>query len=209
MPKHKESGRSSLSKGLIKKAKKLINENIEILSQYVTQNSPLIGIEPSTILTFRDEALDLCTSENKEKAQHLAANSFCIEEFLSKEFEKGNITSNQFTNDIKQIKLHAHCYQKTFKLVSAVKKALTIPKNYSLEEIPSGCCGMAGSFGYEKEHFEVSMQVGELVLLPAVRNATKETLIAASGTSCRHQIKDGSQRRAYHPVEILWEAVNK
>ncbi len=209
MPKHKESGRSSLSKGLIKRAKKLINENIEILSQYVTQDSPLIGIEPSTILTFRDEALDLCVPENKKKAQNLAANSFCIEEFLAYEFEKGNITSDQFTKDMKQIKLHGHCYQKAFKLVPAVKKALTIPANYSVEEIPSGCCGMAGSFGYEKEHFEVSMQVGELVLLPAVRNASKETLIAAPGTSCRHQIKDGAQTRAYHPVEILWEAVEK
>lgn len=209
MPKHQESGRSCLSKGLIKKAKKLINENIEILSQYVTQDSPLIGIEPSTILTFRDEALDLCTTENKEKAQHLAANSFCIEEFLANEFEKGNISSEQFTNDIKQIKLHGHCYQKAFKLVPQIKKALTIPQNYFVEEIPSGCCGMAGSFGYEKEHFEVSMQVGELVLLPTVRNASKETLIAAPGTSCRHQIKDGAQARAYHPVEILWEAVEK
>jgi Fe-S oxidoreductase len=84
---------------------------------------------------------------------------------------------------------------------------LDFPKNYSVEEIPSGCCGMAGSFGYEKEHYDLSMKVGELVLFPAVRNATPTTIIAASGTSCRHQIKDGTGRTAFHPVEILWEAL--
>ena len=138
---------------------------------------------------------------------HIAVNSFCIEEFLSNEFEKGVISPDQFTQQEKQVKLHGHCYQKAFKIVPAVKKMLSIPQNYSVEEIPSGCCGMAGSFGYEKEHFSVSMQVGELVLLPAVRAADVAALIAAPGTSCRHQIKDGAQKRAYHPVEILLEAL--
>ncbi len=207
MPQHNESGRTYLSKGLVKTAKKIINENIALFSQYVTKDTPLIGIEPSAILTFRDEALDLCTEENKEKAMHIAVNSFCIEEFLSNEFEKGVISPDQFTQQEKQVKLHGHCYQKAFKIVPAVKKMLSIPQNYSVEEIPSGCCGMAGSFGYEKEHFSVSMQVGELVLLPAVRAADVAALIAAPGTSCRHQIKDGAQKRAYHPVEILLEAL--
>ena len=86
-------------------------------------------------------------------------------------------------------------------------KILSLPENYSVETIPSGCCGMAGSFGYEKEHYDLSMKIGELVLFPAVRNQSSETIIAAPGTSCRHQIKDGTKKIAKHPVEILWEAV--
>lgn len=209
MPKHLESGRTYLSKGLVKKAKKIINENIETLSKYVTHDIPMIGIEPSGILTFRDEALDLCTEENRSKAQHLSVNSFCIEEFLINEFDKGHITTEMFTSDTKLVKLHGHCYQKSFKIVPAIHRLLGIPQNYTVHTIPSGCCGMAGSFGYEQEHFDVSMQVGELVLFPAVRNAAGDTILAASGTSCRHQIKDGTQRKALHPVEILYQALEK
>jgi len=114
-----------------------------------------------------------------------------------------------FTELPRKIKLHGHCYQKAFYLVETTAKILSFPKSYQIETIPSGCCGMAGSFGYEKEHYEVSMKVGELVLLPTVRNTSEDVLIAAPGTSCRHQIKDGVGRRAYHPVEILWEALRK
>ena len=105
--------------------------------------------------------------------------------------------------------LHGHCYQKAYHLVGATEKILSIPAAYSVETIPSGCCGMAGSFGYEKEHFDVSQKVSELVLMPAVRHATEDTIIAAPGTSCRHQIKDGANRMALHPVEILWDALNR
>jgi len=103
--------------------------------------------------------------------------------------------------------LHGHCQQKAIASTSTTIDMLSIPENYSVKEIPSGCCGMAGSFGYEKEHYELSMQIGELVLFPAIRNLTNDTIIAASGTSCRHQIMDGTGRKAKHPVEVLWEVV--
>ena len=103
--------------------------------------------------------------------------------------------------------MHGHCQQKALASVSASEKIISFPENYSIETIPSGCCGMAGSFGYEKEHYELSMKVGEMVLFPAVRNADDETIIAAPGTSCRHQVKDGTGKIAKHPVEILYEAL--
>ncbi|MFT3903835.1 MAG: FAD-linked oxidase C-terminal domain-containing protein [Niabella sp.] len=207
MPPHDESGRTYLSKGLLRKAKSIILKNVATLSPLVNDDTPLIGIEPSALLTFRDEALDLTNDEQKEAASHLAKNSFLIEEFLLREFQHGNITSEHFTSHPKHIKLHGHCYQKSFGLVDAVKNVLSIPTNYSVEVIPSGCCGMAGSFGYEKEHYDTSMKIGELVLFPEVRKTDEHTVIAASGTSCRHQIKDGTGRKSLHPVEILWEAL--
>jgi len=126
---------------------------------------------------------------------------------LAREMESGHIDQSQFGTDERHIKLHGHCYQKAFHLVDATAKILSFPAGYQVDIIPSGCCGMAGSVGYEKEHFDVSMKVGELVLLPAVRNTPETTIISAPGTSCRHQIKDGAGRRAYHPVEVLWGAL--
>ncbi|MBZ4190159.1 FAD-binding and (Fe-S)-binding domain-containing protein [Niabella beijingensis] len=207
IPVHKESGRTWLSKGLVRQAQKIITENVAALSKVVTADQPLIGIEPSALLTFRDEAPDLVPAALKTNARQLAAQSFLIEEFLAGEYEKGHITSGRFTEAKQTVKLHGHCYQKSFGIVPSVQKALSIPVNYYVELIPSGCCGMAGSFGYEKEHYDVSMKVGELVLLPAVRSAAADTLIAASGTSCRHQIKDGAKRQSLHPVEVLWAAL--
>ncbi len=204
---HLESGRTWLSKGLLRKAKKIINTNIVKLSTIVDANHPLVGIEPSAILTFRDEYPDLCDDELLETAKLLAANSFTIEEFLVREMAKGNIKPEQFTTKSKNVLLHGHCQQKAVGSLLSTVQALTLPENYNVEVIPSGCCGMAGSFGYEKEHYDVSMKIGELVLLPAVRNASHETIIAAPGTSCRHQIKDGTGKRALHPVEVLWEAL--
>ncbi|MGJ7030336.1 FAD-binding and (Fe-S)-binding domain-containing protein [Niabella hirudinis] len=204
---HKESGRTWLSKGLVRQAQKIIIENVTLFSRFVTADQPLIGIEPSALLTYRDEALDLVPSGLRNAAQQLAGNSFLVEEFLADEYEKGNITSSRFTRKKQTVKLHGHCYQKSFGIVPSVQKVLGIPQNYYVETIPSGCCGMAGSFGYEKEHYAVSMKIGELVLLPAVRSVAADTIIAASGTSCRHQIKDGAKRHSLHPVEVLWQAL--
>ncbi|MBO9618092.1 MAG: FAD-binding protein [Niabella sp.] len=209
MPLHEESGRTWLSKGLVRKAKEIITGNVQQLSALVTAEQPLIGIEPSALLTFRDEAPELVPAHLRNEAKQLAANSFLIEEFLANEYEKGMIRETQFANEKRTVKLHGHCYQKSFGIVPAVQKILSIPVNYYVEQIPSGCCGMAGSFGYEKEHYSVSMKIGELVLLPAVRNADGAAIIAASGTSCRHQIKDGTGRKSRHPVEVLWEALKK
>jgi len=126
---------------------------------------------------------------------------------LGQEIAAGNIKSGSFTSKSQKIKLHGHCHQKALSSINWSQKLLSLPENYTVETIPSGCCGMAGSFGYEVEHYDVSQQIGELVLFPAVRKTDAETLIAAPGTSCRHQITDGTGRKALHPVEILWEAL--
>ena len=207
LPKQVESGRAWLSKGLLRKAKQIANQNIELLGGIVTSAIPLIGIEPSAILTFRDEYPDLADEQNLASAKALARNTFLIDEFIANEISKGNIQKEAFTKNAKLIKLHGHCQQKAIASVAATQTILSFPENYKVEVIPSGCCGMAGSFGYEKEHYDLSMQIGELVLLPAVRNQLSDTIIAAPGTSCRHQIKDGAQKIALHPVEILFEAL--
>jgi len=207
IPKHNESGRTYLSKGLLKEAKALAVENVIALSKVVTEECPIVGIEPSAILTLRDEYLDLVTVDLKSKADDLAANSFLIEEFLALELDKGNIDATLFTEEKKTVRLHGHCHQKALSTLVAPKKILSLPKNYKVLNIPSGCCGMAGSFGYEKEHYDISMKMGELVLFPAIRKESNESIIAAAGTSCRHQIKDGTDRDAQHPVDILWEAL--
>ncbi len=207
IPKHKESGRAWLSKGFLRQAKKIANKNIALLSPLVNANTPLIGIEPSAILTFRDEYIDLADDDKLEAAKKLAVNVFTIDEFIAAEIEKGNIIKEIFTTEKRNIKLHGHCQQKALSSVAPTVKMLSLPQNYNVEVIPSGCCGMAGSFGYEKEHYELSMKIGELVLFPAVRSQDKNIIIAAPGTSCRHQIKDGTFRKALHPVEVLWEAL--
>jgi len=208
IPEHGDSGRTYLSKGLVKEAKKIVNRNILHLKGIISTETPLIGIEPSAILSFRDEYIDLADPENLEAAQALSKSAFTIEEFIAMEYKAGRIDRAAFTTAGKQILIHGHCYQKSLSSQEFTRTCLEIPVNYSATLIPSGCCGMAGAFGYEKEHFAVSQQVGELVLFPAVRSAAPETLIAAAGTSCRHQVKDGTGRLSQHPVEILYDALN-
>lgn len=207
IPDHIESGRAWLSKGLLRSAKKIANKNIAMLAPLITAETPLIGIEPSAILTFRDEYIDLADDDKLETAKALSQHVYLIDEFIAAEIEKGSIRAEQFTKEKRTIKLHGHCQQKALSSVAPSVKLLSLPENYAVETIPSGCCGMAGSFGYEKEHYELSMKVGELVLFPAVRNAADNMIIAAPGTSCRHQVKDGTGKKAKHPVEILFEAL--
>lgn len=207
IPKHLESARTYLSKGLVKEAKKIARQNVELLKDIITNDHPLLGIEPSAILGFRDEYPVLVGDDLKEAALTLSKNCFLVDEFIANEFKAGKISNELFTRADKKIKLHGHCHQKAISSVNYSKEILSIPPNYKVEVIPSGCCGMAGSFGYEKEHYELSMKIGELVLFPAVRKADTETLIAAPGTSCRHQIKDGTGKTAKHPIEILFEAL--
>ena len=203
--KHPESGRSFISKGFLKEAKVVANKNVSIFKDLITNKTPLIGIEPSAILTFRDEYIRLADDVNSAKI--IAKNTFTIEEFLQNEFEKGNIRANQFTTEKKSIKIHGHCHQKALSSTQATFSILNIPENYSPTIMNTGCCGMAGSFGYEKEHYKISMQVGEDTLFPKIRNTSKETEIIASGTSCRHQILDGTKRQAKHPITVLREAL--
>ena len=203
---HDESGRSHISKGFLKEAKQICNNNISIFKDIITDETPLLGIEPSAILGFRDEYIRL--ADDKASAEKIAKNSFTFEEFLSKELEKGNIDITLFTTTAKTLKIHGHCHQKALSGTHASFEVLNIPTNYKVTIINSGCCGMAGSFGYEKEHYKISMQVGEDTLFPKVRNTPKETQIVAAGTSCRHQIYDGTKRIAKHPITILKEALN-
>lgn len=200
-----ESGRTYISKGFLKQAKVLALKNIEKLKPIVAQNIPIVGLEPSAILTFRDEYKRF--SMDKETLDAISANAFIIEEFIASETEKGRLTSDLFTKEVKEVKIHNHCHQKSLSNQKVTFDMLNLPENYKVSIISSGCCGMAGSFGYEEEHYEVSMQVGELKLFPAVRSASKETIIAANGTSCRHQIQDGTKRQALHPITILKEAL--
>ena len=202
---HPESGRSQISKGFLSNAKKLVNQNIAIFKDLISNEIPLIGIEPSAILSFRDEYLRL--ADDKTAANKLAENCFIIEEFLKQEIAKGHITPEQFTKKKAAVKIHGHCHQKALSNVSRTFDILNLPENYKVTIIPSGCCGMAGSFGYEKEHYEISMRIGENSLFPAVRKADKSVIISANGTSCRHQIKDGTGRIAEHPVSILRKAL--
>ncbi len=209
IPQHVESGRTWLSKGLIRDAKKIVNENLRLLTPLVNEETPMVGVEPSAILTFRDEYIDLADDDLYGKAKEMSKHVFYIDEFLAAEMEKGNIARSAFTGSAKKIMLHGHCQQKALSSVNHTVKMLSFVDGYSVQAIPSGCCGMAGSFGFEKEHFSLSMKIGELVLFPAVRKATEETIIAAPGTSCRHQVKDGTGREALHPVEILHAALQR
>ena len=207
IPEHGESGRTYISKGLIRTAARIANKNISLLNTRISDDHPLLGIEPSAILSFRDEYPDLAEPELKSAARRLAGCALLIDEFLVREMENGRISKDSFTDKPAAISLHGHCQQKSVASTDATKKMLSFPANYKINEIPSGCCGMAGSFGYEKEHFELSMKVGELVLFPAVRKLPETTIVAASGTSCRHQIADGTERKAKHPVEVIYEAL--
>jgi Fe-S oxidoreductase len=140
-------------------------------------------------------------------ARTLAQHALLIDEFIAREIDAGRIRSEQFRSVDCTIRLHGHCHQKSLASLKPTVRMLELPVGHQVQVIPSGCCGMAGSFGYETEHFELSQQIGELVLFPAVRGAPTTTIIAAPGTSCRHQIKDGTGRVALHPIEILHAAL--
>ncbi len=202
------SGRTFISKGLLRKAKVIARQNVRLYSKLVSEEHPLIGIEPSAILGFRDEFPDLVGDDMKSDAIRLGNFSLLIDEFLEREMTAGRIKKSDFTDRKQGILLHGHCQQKAVASSTSAIYVLNFPENYACSEIPSGCCGMAGSFGFEKEHFDLSMKVGELVLFPKVREADANVLISASGMSCRHQIFDGTGKKALHPVEVLFEALN-
>ena len=207
IPSSAESGRTFLSKGLLGAARKVAEKNVRMLSAIVSAESPLVGIEPSAILSFRDEYPEMVGEELRPLAKSLSVNTMLVEEFICRELDRGNIGAGDFTEREAKILLHGHCQQKALASTLPTKRMLSVPVNYQVSEIPSGCCGMAGAFGFEKEHYDLSMKIGELVLFPEVRSAADDTIISAPGTSCRHQIADGTGRKAYHPVEILYDAL--
>jgi Fe-S oxidoreductase len=206
---HGDSARTFISKGLLRKARKVIRKNIVALEHIITKELPLIGIEPSAILGFRDEYPELAGADLNDAAESIASNSWLIDEFIVKEYHNGNIERSLFASSEAEILLHAHCQQKAIASSLSTIEMLSIPPNFKVREILSGCCGMAGSFGYEKEHFELSNKIGEMILFPEIRQSGDDVIIAAPGTSCRHQIKDGTRRTALHPVEILYNALKK
>ena len=208
IPKHVESGRAAISKGCLRQAKRYANKNVRLLKDLITNETPLVGIEPSCILTFRDEYPNLVAPELQQAAEDLGKNSLLFDEFLMREVRAGRITRDAFSDREVDIWLHGHCHQKALVGVEQTAELLRLPVNATVHVIPSGCCGMAGSFGYEKAHYQTSIAIGEMVLFPTVRQAMKSTeritLIAAPGISCRTQIKDGTGYTAHHPIEILY-----
>lgn len=202
----RESGRIAISKGMVKRAKTIANRNISKLEGLINSETPLIGIEPSTILSFRDEYPSLIVSKNKSISKDIIENALLIDEFLVREIDKGNIVKEDFTSQRRKILLHGHCQQKALIGTSAMEKVLSLPENYEVEVIQSGCCGMAGSFGYEEKHYEISQKIGNQILFPTILKAETDTIISAPGTSCRDQIKHSIDINALHPIQILWEA---
>ncbi|MGB4743152.1 MAG: FAD-linked oxidase C-terminal domain-containing protein [Flavobacteriaceae bacterium] len=208
MPAHSESARAYISKGFLEEAKTIATNNVSIFSALISNDKPLIGIEPSAILGFRDEYPNLVDANLRSTAENLAENVFTIEEFLAKELNAHKIDISKFTTKSETVYYHGHCHQKALSSNTYAETILKIPPNFKVETIDSGCCGMAGSFGYEKEHFDLSQQIGEDRLFPFLRELKKEVIVSASGTSCRHQIRDGVNKTALHPIEILYNALN-
>jgi Fe-S oxidoreductase len=183
----------------LKEAKSICIENIHRFSAFADQDIPIVGLEPSEVLTLRDEYLDLCEEEDIKKAEEIAAKSFLFEEFIYTELvseERKNLGKEQ------KIYIHGHCHTKT---LVGNDPLIQMFKQFGFDpvELQTGCCGMAGSFGYEKEKYEVSMQVGEQVLFPVLRDLSDDAIVCAPGFSCRHQIADGVNRKAKHPAVIL------
>ncbi len=207
IPEHLESGRGAISGGFLRDAQEIANRNVELLHKRVSFGVPLVGVEPSALLTLVDEYPTLVSPHLQKQATELSQNCLLLDEFLSREMARPRVFSKFFCEDHLKIRLHAHCHQKALRSLRPTIRMLQLPKNYQVKLIPSGCCGMAGSFGYEKEHYDVSMQIGELVLFPTIREENEDVVIAAPGTSCRQQILDGTGRRALHPVEILRDAL--
>ncbi len=204
-----DDGRTLISKGMLRLARDLSNDNMATVASLLDDHSdrPVVGLEPSALLTFRDETPDLVDDEWREAAEDLADRSLLFEEFVEQACLDGAFGADWRRDDeLGAIKLHGHCHQTTLVGTEPTEHVLEVA-GYDVETIPSGCCGMAGSFGYEADHYDISMEIGELTLLPAVREADEATHIAAPGTSCRDQIQHGADREAEHPAVLLEQAL--
>ena len=196
-----------MSKGFLRRARRLAHENVRLLSPLVGLDSPLVGLEPSCILAFRDEYPGLLRGHEQHQAQELAQHALLYDEFLMREIRAGRIPQSAFgLDEPTNVLLHGHCHQKALASVQDTAEVLRYC-GYQVQLIPSSCCGMAGAFGYEKKNYDLSMRIGEQVLFPTIRQAAPSTLVAAPGTSCRQQILDGTGVRAYHPVELMYRAL--
>lgn len=201
------SGRPPMSKGMLAEAKRAMIELLDATGEAVEAGVPVVGLEPSALLGLRDDLPKLLRGEQRDKADALKAMAMTFEEFTAREMASGRIAREAFDETPRRIHLHTHCHQKAISHVRYGMEVLGFPRGHEVINIPSGCCGMAGSFGYEKDHYEVSMKIGEMVLFPRVRQMDSQDLLAAAGTSCRHQIIDGTGSRALHPAEIMLSAL--
>jgi FAD/FMN-containing dehydrogenase/Fe-S oxidoreductase len=193
-------GRTFLAAGLVDEARTEARRMIDAIAPHVEAGATIVGLEPSCLFTLRDEFLAMLPGEETEK---IAGRAMLIEEFLKREHDAGTLNLPLKPIEQKRAMLHGHCHQKSFDVMGAVESVLRLIPELEVEVIESSCCGMAGAFGFEAEHYEVSMRMGEMDLLPAVREADEETIIVADGTSCRHQIHDGAARQAVHVVGVL------
>ncbi|CAI8182492.1 MAG: Anaerobic glycerol-3-phosphate dehydrogenase subunit C [Flavobacteriaceae bacterium] len=200
-----ESGRAFISKGFLKQAKEAAEEMTSRLASFIEEEVVIVGVEPSAILTFRDEYQRLLP--NQPLVQKLKNQTFLIEEFLAKEFENQSLDHSIFHKESAEVKVHVHCHQKALSNTKVTFDLLNQIPNYTVSIINSGCCGMAGSFGYEAEHYDVSMTMGGLRLFKSIQKSDDKTIIVANGTSCRHQIKDGTSRDAIHPIQVIERAL--
>lgn len=200
---HAGSGRAQLSKGLLKEARKLAAKNIELFKDRVGEYAPLVGLEPSAILGFRDENPRLLRGDQAEAGRKLGTHAMTFDEWLFAEFTAGRVGPDDFTEEKREIVLHVHCHEKALGEASKCAAVLSLPKNFNVTLLDSGCCGMAGSFGYEAEHYEVSRKIAEQSLISKIRGRAADTIVVAAGTSCRHTVKDELGWRAWHSAEVL------
>lgn len=206
LPGHKCCGRPMISKGLVKDARAAARHTVDRLAPYAALGLPIVGLEPSCLLSMRDEYLYLLPGDDRAAA--VAERAVLFEEFLASLSEAGDLAL-ELTGDARSVLLHGHCHQKALVGSKPSHRVLGLPHNYAVTEVDSGCCGMAGSFGYEAEHYDISLKMAERRLLPAVRATGEDTIVAAAGVSCRHQIRHGTGRTALHPAEVLRGALQK
>jgi Fe-S oxidoreductase len=206
LPGHKCCGRAMISKGLVNKARKAAQNTVDRLAPFAEQGIPIVGLEPSCLLTMRDEYHYLLPDDPRVKI--VADHCYTFEEFMTKLADEGEL-DGKFRKAAQHILLHGHCQQKAVVGTAPSKRALTLPAGYSVEEVDSGCCGLAGSFGYEAEHYDISMTIGEQRLFPTVRTQEADVIIAAAGASCRQQVKHGTGKQVMHPAEILRDALEE
>jgi FAD/FMN-containing dehydrogenase/Fe-S oxidoreductase len=204
LPGHKCCGRPMISKGLVDKARRAAQDTVDRLAPFAEQGIPIVGLEPSCLLAIRDEYFSLLPHDPRVKI--VAEHCYTFEEFVARLADEGQLALD-FTDEARQVLLHGHCHQKSLVGTSPSQRALSLPAGYQVSEVDSGCCGMAGAFGFEVEHYDISMAMAERRLLPAVREQSPDTLIVAAGVSCRQQIQHGSGRRALHPAEVLRAAM--